>query len=303
MLSTTKHQHRRAIVCATMKVTALLLSSLIAGAVAAPAIVWKNGKDASESVVHTSEILPASSLFPNLPLEDSTVASVVFLLGRAEDGAENLSTLASSGALPGVASKYDAAHTIHHHVSGIESSYAMASLARENSNPHRVLEISLDEFNRKMASQVQESNQRSKALNQADILIVNCDADAFEVDSAVVKAIENDSVKMVTLASQRSVDEVKHERTIKSRVLMKTVNAPRRRLEDQDEQNDDAANANGGNDSMEGVYYVLVTPNIFAGILFLFFFSFIAWTGINCMGQITGQDVFVHKMPPIGREA
>jgi hypothetical protein len=70
-----------------------------------------------------------------------------------------------------------------------------------------------------------------------------------------------------------------------------------RRLE---QQNDDA---NAGNKDMTGVYYVQMTPNILAGILFGLLFAFIAYTGISCMGMITGQDVFVTKMPTVGREA
>jgi len=277
-----------------MMKTALLLSSLLTGAIAAPAIVWKGGKDGS--VVHSSERVTASSLFSN---EDSTA---IFLLGRAQDGSETLSALAASGALPGVASKYDDAHSIHTHVSGIESSFKIASDLKTSTHSSRVLEITLEEFNRKMASKVDEDNQRSRALAQADILVINCDADAAKIDSAVVRAIESESIKNVVLAGIRSVEETKHERRLlATQKAPTTVNAPRRRLEDADAQNDDA-NANNNQD-MEGVYYVLVTPNIFAGVLFLFFFSFVAWTGINCMGMIAGQDVFVHKYPPIGREA
>ena len=152
-----------------------------------------------------------------------------------------------------------------------------------------------------MTSNVDEGdNQRSRALKQADILIVKCDNDAAKIDSAVVRAIDSDSVHNVVLAGIRSVEETKHERRLLAmQKAPSTINAPRRRLEDADEQNQE----DGNNDDMEGVYYVLVTPNIFAGILFFFFFSFVAWTGINCMGMIAGQDVFVHKLPPIGREA
>jgi hypothetical protein len=32
-------------------------------------------------------------------------------------------------------------------------------------------------------------------------------------------------------------------------------------------------------------------------------FAFITYTGFSCMGMITGQDVFVAKMPTVGREA
>mmetsp|Transcript_44672 Transcript_44672/g.88707 ORF Transcript_44672/g.88707 Transcript_44672/m.88707 type:complete len:83 (+) Transcript_44672:1-249(+) len=69
----------------------------------------------------------------------------------------------------------------------------------------------------------------------------------------------------------------------------------RRRLEDQ---------ANGQeNGDMSGVYYVAMTPNILAALLFMGLFTTIAWIGISCMGAISGQDVFVSKMPSVGREA
>ena len=288
-----------------MKVTALLLSLLFSGALAAPAIVWKS--DASDSVVHSSEPLDAFSLLSqvNTPRQESKLAAAVFVVDRNDDGSERLSELASSGALPGVSSKYTSAHSIHHAVNGLESSFKVAGdLKSAAADSSRVLKISLEEFNRKLASNDEESNsQRSRALHNADMLVVDCNGrDAAKIDEAVVSAIESESVKNVILAGIRSVEETKHARRLLAmQKAPTTVNAPRRRLEDADEQNDDAA-ANG-NDDMEGVYYVYATPNIFAGILFILFFSFIAWTGINCMGQIAGQDVFVHKMPPVGREA
>jgi hypothetical protein len=316
-----------------MKVASFILFSLLGSALAAPVIVWK--KDTSSSVVHTSKIVTAASLISsavNVPADEGSLASVVFLLGRADDGTEKLSALASSGALPNVASKYDAAHAIHHHVSGMESPHAIASLARkgfaENSQ-HRVLEISLSELNRKLTSLKENAkpiehvevgqdgilskansgaNHRARALAQADVIIVNVgsNTDASEIDRAVVNAIEHDSVKNVILAGIRSVDEVKHARALESRRRMSIhqtessqLIAGRRRLEDADAGNDDA----NANQDMSGTYYVLMTPNIFAGILFTFLFSFVAWTGINCMGMIQGQDVFVNKMPSVGREA
>jgi hypothetical protein len=191
------------------------------------------------------------------------------------------------------------------------------------------LEISLSELNRKLTSLKENAkpiehvevgqdgilskansgaNHRARALAQADVIIVNVgsNTDASEIDSAVVNAIEHDSVKNVILAGIRSVDEVKHARALESRRRMSIhqtessqLIAGRRRLEDADAGNDDA----NANQDMSGTYYVLMTPNIFAGILFTFLFSFVAWTGINCMGMIQGQDVFVNKMPSVGREA
>lgn len=288
----------------------LFLSFLVSGATAAPAIVWKKG--ATDSVVHSSESIAASSLFKEVSgaRREQHLASAIFLLNRAEDGSESLSTLASSGALAGISQKYNDAHSIYSHVSGLESPHKVASdVAKQSSTEtsSRVAQVTLEEFNRKLLNSnnndVDDTNPRSRELNQADILVINCNADAATIDSAVVKAIESETVDTVVLAGIRSVEETKHERRLLAMKKAPTlVNAPRRRLEDADE-NDDAANNKNGDDDMEGVYYVLLTPNIFAGILFIIFFSVVAWTGINCMGEITGQDVFVHKMPPIGREA
>jgi hypothetical protein len=288
-----------------MKVTALLLSLLFSGALAAPAIVWKN--DATDSVIHSSEPVEASLLLSqvNAPRQESTLAAAIFLVDRHDDGSEQLSALASSGALPGVSSKYANAHSIHHAVTGLESPFKVAGdLKSAAADSSRVMKISLEEFNRKLASKDEDGHsQRSRALHNADMLVVDCKSrDAAKIDEAVVSAIESESVKNVILAGIRSIEETKDARRLLAmQKTPTTVNAPRRRLEDADEQNDDAAG--NGNGDMEGVYYVYATPNIFAGILFILFFSFIAFTGINCMGQIAGQDVFVHKMPPVGREA
>jgi hypothetical protein len=102
------------------------------------------------------------------------------------------------------------------------------------------------------------------------------------------------------------VDEVKEERKQlyqRKLQLMDTVGrtllgSPSRRLE-QDGEN---AN-NNGNQDLSGVYYVSMTPNIFAGLLFAFLFTFITLIAVSCMGMISGQDTYVSKYPSIGREA
>jgi len=65
-------------------------------------------------------------------------------------------------------------------------------------------------------------------------------------------------------------------------------------------QGDDGAD-NGGDD--EVVYYVYMTPNILAGLMFAGLFTSVVFLGISCMGMIQGQDVFVSKMPSVGRES
>ena len=79
----------------------------------------------------------------------------------------------------------------------------------------------------------------------------------------------------------------------------KLQQSQRRRLEDANQEE----NANGDDSSLEGVYYVSLTPNILAGILFFLLFATVAFIGISCMGMIAGQDVYVKKMPSVGREA
>lgn len=66
---------------------------------------------------------------------------------------------------------------------------------------------------------------------------------------------------------------------------------------------DDANNANGANGANDDVHYVNMTPNILSGILFMLFFTAVTLVGTSCLGQIEGQEIFVSKLPPVGREA
>jgi len=84
----------------------------------------------------------------------------------------------------------------------------------------------------------------------------------------------------------------------------RNLESRRRRLEQEEEgDGDDAANQDNNNGDMSGVYYVSMTPNILAGLLFGLLFIVVTWIGVSCMGAISGQDVYVSKMPTIGREA
>ena len=76
-----------------------------------------------------------------------------------------------------------------------------------------------------------------------------------------------------------------------------------RRLEDMQQEEGQNQNNKQADDDMAGVYYVSMTPNILAGILFTLLFAVTTWIGVTCMGMIAGQDVYVKKMPPVGREA
>ena len=305
-----------------MKVAAFVISCFLGSALAAPAVVWSKSKEASQSVVHSSKSVTAASLLAMVdgPSDQSSLAATIFLLGRAPDGSDSLSGLASSGALPLVAAKYEDASAVHSHVSGVESAYTVTRDAGANTDK-RVLQVSLSEFSSKvtqlgqapekeelevdengmMNKATKHANLREKALAEANFLIVNIPAstDPSEIDAAVVQAVDHMSIGSVVLASLRSHDEVKHERVLLSHrntAVMKQQTG--RRLADQ--ANADDANAA---DDTTGVYYVHMTPNIFAGIMFFFLFAFVTYTGITCMGMIAGQDVYVSKMPTIGREA
>ena len=50
-------------------------------------------------------------------------------------------------------------------------------------------------------------------------------------------------------------------------------------------------------------YYVYMTPNILAGVLFGFMFIGVSMVGFGCMNDLEGQTVFVSKMPAVGKEA
>jgi len=301
----------------TMKFAAVLLSSLVGSSVAAPAIVWKNGRDSSSTVIHSSQPVQAAEVIADV-IGSSESLSAVFLIGRSEDGSESLSGMTSNGSLPGVASKYEEASTVHHHCGGVESPQAVAKMSSGMS-------ISLDEFsillldpfpsdtelevgdNGVTSKAGNEGSKRARSLAAAKVLIVNVPASTNPavLDNAVVKAIESDKVSSVVLTGIRSTNEVKHERAMETRRRMQvqqsagrtfSLTGGDRRLKD---ANDDA----NANKDMTGVYYVYMTPNILAGIMFGFLFAVIGYTGISCMGMISGQTVFVHKMPTVGREA
>eukprot|EP00518_Triparma_eleuthera_P003737 CAMPEP_0182453410 /NCGR_PEP_ID=MMETSP1319-20130603/484_1 /TAXON_ID=172717 /ORGANISM="Bolidomonas pacifica, Strain RCC208" /LENGTH=253 /DNA_ID=CAMNT_0024651341 /DNA_START=66 /DNA_END=827 /DNA_ORIENTATION=- len=55
--------------------------------------------------------------------------------------------------------------------------------------------------------------------------------------------------------------------------------------------------------SSSAQYYVYMTPNILAGVLFGFMFFVVAMIGFSCMNDIEGQTVFVSKLPDVGKEA
>jgi len=315
-------------------VSLLFLSSLLSSTLAAPAIVWKNDADSSTatSPQRTSRQLHAKDLFSTMMVvdDDDNSSSVVFVLARGADGSESLSTLAAAGALPQVETKYQMAHSIHHHVAGLESRDSMV----RDCGKDNAMVVTLGELSSKLSGSVPDAStitaeegtmmskqdkyavKRARDISSAKVWIVEVDprVDSVALDNAIVSAIDNDSISNVILTAVRSHDEVKHERTmIKHRRMTEmptatsTKGSGRRRLEEQDNNNNNGENQQDNNNNqdndMTGVYYVSMTPNILAGILFTLFFATIAYTGITCMSMIAGQDVYVKKMPSVGREA
>lgn len=311
----------RVLYTTTMKLS-FVLCSFIASAVAAPAVVWKKHARSDNRFLHSSEDVAVSDVLGGA-IQGSSF-SVVFLVGKDENGSESLTELASSGKLPATAEKYGDADGIYHHVSGLESSAVIVREAKAYTE-EGVLAVSLQEANQKLSSltgsvdvevdgsgmpnQSKSANKRARQLAGANILVVNVDPkdDAAEIDRTIAAAIDNEKVHSVVLAGIRSLSEVKHERMLaahKKRTIMqkegdRVLEARRRRRLEQD----DAAQDGNDNSDMSGVYYVAMTPNILAALLFLGLFTIITWIGISCMGDISGQDVFVTKMPSVGREA
>jgi hypothetical protein len=323
-----------------MKTFTFAILTLLASALAAPAVVWKSSQPSHERVLHSSDDLSVADLMMGVlgdseAPQASSLSAVVFLVGKGEDGSEQLTELASTGKLPRTSQRYEEATAVHHHVSGIEGPATVVREAARSANPgqqqHRVLVVSLDELSSKLASlgapaeveidtagamqqqqgtKSKSATKRARELAQANVYIVNVDSardSITEVDGTIISAISNKSVGAVVLAGVRSADEVKHERYLAAKRRMsvmekegnKILDARRRRLQ---EDAEDGA-AENANDDLAGVYYVSMTPNILAGLLFGFLFLTITYVGITCMGAIQGGDTFTDKMPSIGREA
>jgi hypothetical protein len=286
----------------------LVFSLLLPCAIAAPAIVWSSGTSEQQSVVN-SQSVPAARLLSDLLSSSAADArNVVFLLGRnPEDGSESLSKLAASNSLPQVSAHYEQAAAHYTHVAQMDAASSLLRAARKEGR--RAVQVSLQEFSAALEQPEATTTKRGRAMSEANLWVVHLDASVApsDVDGVVTKAIQHDSLHHVVLAAQRSVEEVKMEREVFTRRRMQTIQSgarrlygslTSRRLEDVDQGN----NNNNNNDDMQGVYFVHMTPNILAGILFTFLFAFVTSLAISCMGSIAGQDVFVSKMPGVGRE-
>lgn len=280
-----------------------LVALTIGCASAAPAILWREG-GASSGPSHISDSVGAQSLLSTVTANAapaSALNAVIFLVGRDAAGSEGLAALTSAGKLPGVREKYGAADEVHHNVDGVESGRTVArDVARAEGNTVAV--VSTEEFFRKLSTIAQNTaeevgetadgkvskaeQKRRKAISQANVLVVNVKPteDASLIDAAVVAAIESPSVQNVVLSSIRSVDEVKRSR--QRAVMSRFSKSARGRRLDEEANNE---NGNNNNADESGVYYVNMTPNILAGLLFMFMFVFTAYTGLMCMNMIEGQ--------------
>ncbi|GMI40136.1 hypothetical protein TrCOL_g8490 [Triparma columacea] len=121
-------------------------------------------------------------------------------------------------------------------------------------------------------------NFREGLIQEGKVLVVQLEAgeSAKKVDKVVSNTMKGGSGRTVYLASQPTDSELNQRRT-------------ERRL----------ANQANGSDS---TYYVAMTPNILAGILFGFLFVFVTIIGMTCMNDIEGQTIFVDRMPHVGKE-
>ena len=289
---------------------------------AAPAIVWQKASGAASLPEHTSQDTPETALFRTV--QDSSL-QVVFVVGRQIDGSETLSSWTAAGSLPGVAQVAPEALAMHHSVS-VQSlaSMAKSALTVDESAIHVTLdelkykvehlrkpqEIQIDADGQTVSKKMQSLQKRARALEQAKTLIVDVPAntDPAVLDEAVVDSIEREFT--VVLTAVRSVQEVKMERSRQAqerlnrmkKVSPSLLTNSRRRLEDAQE-NQQQQNNRQDQQGYGSIYYVSMTPNIMAGLLFFSLFTFIGLVGFSCMGMIAGQDVYVKKMPSIGREA
>jgi hypothetical protein len=307
----------------------LVTSSLLLSerCTAAPAIVWSKAgnRQLQGQPEFISEEVVLSQFVASLELSSGNDLSVLILLGRNSNGSESLTPIAP---LLVKTQKETTPTTQHLHVSGLESGNVVLKAIPQESAP---LLISLNEWTWKLNSTQKEEEmvemdstggigipsksqvkqtKRVRALDSASCFIVQVPSDipAASLDATIVQALTHPSVSTVVLSSVRGVEEVKYERDLAMRrklqqatIVGNTKNqgsydAAHRRLQN---EGDDAQSSN----DLSGVYYVQMTPNILAGLLFFFLFATVAMIGLSCMNMIAGQDVYVHTMPSIGREA
>jgi hypothetical protein len=276
-----------------MKLAAIttFLAAAVGSVMSTPAMIWQQG---TSSGIHVSESVESTDLFSQTikaAPESSSLASVVFLVSRHENGSDGLSYLASQGSIPKAQGRAEEA-AMYHYVRGVQSPSSVVFDAKHGADSIEL--ISLNQFPEKMENLDEESKD-------VDVLVVEVPhfKDESVFDEAIISAIENPQVGSVIVTALRSIDEVGIERDFE--LLQRRKDEPdsstsRRRLEDANfEEYEEAVDE-------QGTYYVKVTPNIFSGILFFLFFIFVTQIGVGCLNQISFSDAYVDKYPTIGRE-
>jgi hypothetical protein len=276
----------------------------LAAVSAAPALVWRQNNN-EDGPLHSSNEVNAKDLLRKL-----SGNAVVFLVGRSDAGREALS--GRLGELTSVAAT--PASETHHHVTGMHSTSAMSAATKgvgitlqdfielQQFDPNNnIPEVGAKEFKQRV--------QKLKKIDAAQLVFVDVapEFDSQLLDETVTATIRDSKFDPVVLSAVRGVDEVKRERVLlakqkfqmqqKAGEQQQKFNRNRRRLEEA------AAQDGNNNADLAGIYYVSLTPNIFAGLLYFFLFTTITWIAVGCMGMISGQDTYVTKMPSIGREA
>jgi len=270
--------------------TIVALAAIINTISAAPAILWSG--ESSTATIHSSDVIELDTVVRRALSNSSpeqSLKSAIFVLSRDADGNDGLTSHSKSGNLPTIGSLYSSADSIDHHVRGLDNIKSVARNTKAASGPaSSVVETTLDEFN----------NNRA-LTSSANVVIVHVDSnvDSKAIDATVSSAIRNDDIGSVVLTTYRSSAEASLERNLQHRASKKR--SPPRRLEDAD--NNQYYNA--GDSDYSGVYFVNFTPNIFAGLMFGFFFIMVTYVGIISLNNISGQgDIYVTKYPHIGRE-
>jgi len=288
--------------------TIVALAAIINSVSAAPAILWAG--ESSNPTAHSSDVIELNTVVRRALSNSSpepSLKSAIFVLSRDADGNDGLTSHSTAGNLPTIGSLYGSANSIEHHVRGLTNIEAVSRSTQLATDPaHSVVETTLDEFNSYSKSDAVESAMvasdgstvNNRALSSANVVIVHVDSkvDSKDIDATVSSAIRNKDIGSVILTTYRSSSEAQLERNLQHRANKKRSS---RRLED--EENNE--NNNAQDSDYSGVYFVNFTPNIFAGLMFGFFFIMVTYVGIMSLNNISGQgDIYVTKYPHIGRE-
>lgn len=290
-----------------MKGLIKLATTLIGTVSAAPAITWiGDHSSASPPTIHNSDPIELRTVLRRAlhqSPESSSLDVAIFLLQRDVDGNDGITAHASN--LPTISALSSSASTVEHYVRGLSCPKSIKKVVQTVAGTSRsVVETTLDEFRSFSAHDFSTeadvaaggSIVHKRALAGASVALVHVNArvDAATIDAVVSAAVEDGRVGSVVLTSLRSEGEAKLEKRLQDRArrepvrAQSSVNTSRRRLEENE---------------VKGVYFVNFSPNIFAGLLFFFFFVMVTYTGISCMGMISGgDDYYVEKYPHIGRE-